>query len=280
MTAGKPAHSASRGCLSWLCSDLCRIAITLPPIQRIMTADKEWFENWFDSRFYPILYDNRDVEEASNFVAHLVAYLQPAPASRIVDIACGEGRFAMQLESYGHEVTGIDLSEQRIEKAKELENDHLHFYVHDMRFPFYINYFDYAFNFFTSFGYFDTHRDNHMAAKSFGAALKHGGTLVVDYFNKYATESKLVPEEVISRGGYDFHIKRFVEQGKIVKEITVTDEDGEHHYQERVSAFELADFVSLFAEGELELQQHFGDYNLGAFNKDSSPRLIMVFKKK
>lgn len=245
-----------------------------------MTEQKEWFENWFDSRFYPILYDNRDVEEASEFVANLIQYLQPEPASKIADIACGEGRFAMQLESYGHDVIGIDLSEQRIEKAKELENEHLHFYVHDMRFPFYINYFDFAFNFFTSFGYFDTHRDNHMAAKSFGAALKHEGVLVVDYFNKYYTESRLVPEETLERGGYTFGIKRFLDQGKIVKEITVTDETGEHHYQERVSAFELADFVSLFAEGGLELLHHFGDYQLNAFDKEASPRLIMIFKKK
>ncbi len=259
---------------------ICVIAITLRAILLFMTAQKEWFENWFDSRFYPILYDNRDVEEASRFVAHLVEYLQPRQGSKIVDIACGEGRFAMQLENYGHEVTGIDLSEQRIAKAKELENDHLRFYVHDMRFPFYINYFDYAFNFFTSFGYFDTHRDNHMAARSFAAALKHGGLLVVDYFNKYVTESMLVPEEMIARGGYDFHIKRFVEQGKIVKEITVSDEDGEHHYQERVSAFGLEDFVSLFGEGGLELQRHFGDYQLNPFDRETSPRLIMVFKKK
>jgi SAM-dependent methyltransferase len=246
-----------------------------------MTDSKEWFENWFDSKFYPILYDNRDVNEASVFVANLVKYLNPAPGSKIADIACGEGRFAMQLESYGHEVIGIDLSEQRIKKAKELENDRLHFYVHDMRFPFYINYFDYAFNFFTSFGYFETHRDNHMAAKSFAAALKAGGILVVDYFNRYLIESGLVPEENIRRAGIDFRIKRFMENGKIVKKITLTDEEGIiHHYQERVSSFGLNDFISLFEEGGMELIHHFGDYNLGEFDPEQSPRLIMVFKKK
>lgn len=241
---------------------------------------KEWFENWFDSRFYPMLYDNRNVAEASLFVANLVQHLQPAAGSKIVDIACGEGRFAMQLENLGHEVVGIDLSEQRIEKAKELEGEHLHFYVHDMRFPFYINYFDFAFNFFTSFGYFDTARDNHMAAHAFAAALKKGGTLVVDYFNEQYVESGLVPAETIEKGGVVFDIKRYVEKGKIVKEITLTDEEGvEHHYQERVSAFELKDFVALFRAEGLELQEHFGDYHLNPFHEATSPRLIMVFKK-
>lgn len=245
-----------------------------------MPEKKEWFANWFDSRFYPMLYDNRDMEEANLFIANLVAYLHPQPGSKIVDIACGEGRFAMQLQSLGHEVIGIDLSESRIDKARVSENDHLHFYVHDMRFPFYINYFDYAFNFFTSFGYFDTARDNHMAAHAFASSLKKGGILVVDYFNEQYVEDRLVPEETIEKGGITFHIRRCVQDGKIVKKISLQDEEGvPHHYQERVSAFELKDFTALFKAEGLELIEHFGDYNLHPFNVQQSPRLIMVFKK-
>lgn len=245
-----------------------------------MAIQKEWFENWFDSKFYPVLYDNRDVEEANLFVKNLADYLNIPPNSKIVDIACGEGRFADQLAGYGHQVVGLDLSEHRIQKAKELEHDNLHFYVHDMRFPFHINYFDYAFNFFTSFGYFDTARDNHMAAHAFASSLKKGGTLVVDYFNEKVVEQGLVPEETISKEEYDFQIKRAIESGKIIKEIKVTDEDGiEHYYQERVSAFVLNDFEVIFAKENMKLKEHFGDYNLNPFDENTSPRLIMIFEK-
>lgn len=160
---------------------------------------KEWFESWFDSPYYSSLYDNRNDDEASAFVYNLVRYLKPAAGSRLLDIACGEGRHSLQLSSYGYEVVGIDLAEQRIEAAKRKENEHTRFYVHDMRFPFYINYFDFAFNFFTSFGYFEKKRDHHMAADSFAAALKRGGVLVVDYLNRIYTERRLVPEEVIEK---------------------------------------------------------------------------------
>lgn len=214
------------------------------------------------------------------FVASLVERLCPPAGSRIVDIACGEGRFAGQLERLGYEVTGIDLSEQRIEKAKELETEKLHFYVHDMRFPFYINYFDFAFNFFTSFGYFDTARDNHMAAHAFAAALKKGGTLVVDYFNEQYVEDRLVPAETISKNGVTFAIRRFIDQGKIVKEIDLEDEEGlMHHFQERVSAFKLEDFRRLFRAEGLTLEEYFGDYELNPFDEIRSPRLIMIFRK-
>lgn len=245
-----------------------------------MTAKKEWFENWFDSKFYPILYDNRDVEEASLFVKNLVAYLQIPVPSNIADIACGEGRFADQLASYGHQLIGLDLSEQRIEEAKKLENQNLQFYVHDMRYPFHINYFDYAFNFFTSFGYFDTNRDNNMAAHAFASCLKKGGTLVVDYFNEKFVEKELIPESQIEKGGYIFYIKKYIQDKKIIKEITLTDELGiEHHYQERVSAFELNDFIDLFGKQGLKLKEHFGNYQLQPFEEYNSPRLIMIFEK-
>ena len=106
----------------------------------------DWFENWFGSPYYKILYQNRDELEAQAFVEKLLDYLQPLPGSYMLDIACGEGRFAIQLAEHGYDVTGIDLSHNSIEKAKAHEDEHMRFFVHDMRFPFYINYFDYAFN--------------------------------------------------------------------------------------------------------------------------------------
>ena len=120
-----------------------------------------------------------------------------------------------------------------------------------------------------------------MAAHAFASALKKGGTLVIDYFNESYVEQGLVAEETIEKDSIVFDIKRKVSGGKIVKHITLTDEDGiEHQYQERVSAFELKDFVSLFSAEGMELREHFGDYNLNPFDENTSPRLIMIFIKK
>ena len=240
----------------------------------------EWFESWFGSPWYRILYQQRDDLEAQEFIEALLDYLQPLKNSRMVDIACGEGRYSIQLASHGYDVTGIDLSYPSIEKAKASEKDNLHFYVQDMRFPFYINYFDYAFNFFTSFGYFNTTRDNQMAAKSFAAGLRRDGILVIDYLNKEYVIKHLVPEETAIRGNYSFDIKRRVEDGHILKDIAFTDEAGtERHYTEKVAAFGLSDFVKIFRKAGLSLVGTFGDYRLGEFNPLESPRLIMIFKK-
>lgn len=166
--------------------------------------DSNWFERWFASPYYRILYQNRDELEAEEFVASLINYLQPLPGSSMVDIACGEGRFSVGLAERGFDVTGIDLSHTSIEIAKANESENLRFFVHDMRMPFYINYFDYALNFFTSFGYFANKRDHQLAAKSFAKGLKKGGILVLDYLNSELIQSTLVAEEVVKRAAIHF----------------------------------------------------------------------------
>ena len=240
-----------------------------------------WFENWFGSPYYKILYQNRDEIEAQEFVENLLGYLSPLPGSVMLDIACGEGRFAKQLAEHGYDVTGIDISHPSIEKAKAFETDNLQFFVQDMRLPFYINYFDFAFNFFTSFGYFAHDRDHALAARSFAAALKKDGILVIDYMNAEKVMAALVLEDTVTRGSYNFHIKKKVERNHIIKDISFTDADKkQRHYTERVAAFTLSDFVKIFRPANMHLVSTFGDYKLGPFDPANSPRLIMVFKKK
>lgn len=241
----------------------------------------DWYKNWFGSPFYKILYQNRDELEAQEFVEHLLDYLQPAPGSTMLDIACGEGRFARQLAEHGYDVTGIDLSHLSIETAKAYEADNLHFYVQDMRMPFYINYFNYAFNFFTSFGYFEHNRDHALAARSFAASLKPNGILVIDYLNTEHVVSNFVREETVLRGSYSFKINRKLEHNHIIKEIRFTDADHkERQYEESVAAFTLSDFIRMFKTADMSLVSTFGDYRLNPYHPMDSPRLIMVFKKK
>jgi SAM-dependent methyltransferase len=242
--------------------------------------ESDWFESWFGSPYYKILYQNRDEYEAEAFVETLLEYLQPLPGSRMADIACGEGRYSVQLAEHGYDVMGIDLSRGSIAKAKASENEHLHFYIHDMRMPFYINYFDYAFNFFTSFGYFAHDRDHLLAAKSFAASLRKNGLLVIDYLNTENILQSLEPESTVHRGSYTFNIKRKLERNHFVKEISFTDADNKpRHYNESVAAFTLSDFIKMFKAAGMSLVATFGNYKLEGYNPFESPRMIMVFKK-
>lgn len=244
---------------------------------------KEWFENWFDSSYYPILYKNRDVQEAEGFINRLFDKLQLPAHQKILDIACGEGRFAYQMAKRGHKVTGIDLSKNRIEIAKELVSDEvdLEFQVHDMRLPYYTQYFDYAFNFFTSFGYFKNMRDTQSAVRTMFQSLKKDGVLIIDYFNAPLVIKELISEEKIQRNNLTFEIFKKVEDKEIIKEIMVNDPvNGKHYFEERVSAFELNDFLEMFTKKQdFKFVKAYGNYNLSDYDRNNSPRLIMKFKK-
>ena len=157
---------------------------------------KEWFRDWFSSPFYHRLYFERDEREAEEFIHKLVHFLQASPGSRIVDIACGRGRHSCILAKMGFDVTGFDLSFESIDYANQFGSDNLNFYQHDMRYPFWVNYFDYAFNFFTSFGYFATRREHDDAMRTIATCLKPGGIFVIDYLNTHYVEDHLVHNEL------------------------------------------------------------------------------------
>jgi SAM-dependent methyltransferase len=241
----------------------------------------DWYENWFGSPFYRILYENRDGQEAYEFIETLLCYLKPPAESSMLDIACGEGRYAIQLADKGFDVTGIDISHASIEAAKAHEQDNLHFFVQDMRMPFYVNYFDYSFNFFTSFGYFEYSRNHRLAAKSFAAGLKRGGTLVIDYLNGNFITNGLVPHSTVVRGSYKFNISKRLEHKHVVKDISFVDADGKQRaYTETVAIFSLHDFIKMFGDAGMELVATFGDYKLNPYDESGSPRMVMIFKKK
>ena len=237
----------------------------------------DWFESWFDTEYYHILYKERNDEEAQLLMDNLTQYLNLPEEARILDLACGKGRHAIYLNSLGYDVTGIDLSENSITEATTFANEKLHFKVHDMRETCDEKY-DAIFNLFTSFGYFDEDADNLKTLKAIHNSLTETGFAVIDFMNADYVIENLVPEEIKTVDGIDFHIKRNYKDGYIFKEISFEDKGKKHQYTERVQALRLADFEKMMEEAGIYLLDIFGDYKLKKFFKTQSERLIMIFK--
>lgn len=246
-------------------------------------AETAWFKAWFDSPFYHKLYFARDEKEAENFIHKLVDYLHLKPGSRILDLACGRGRHSRILAESGFDVTGIDLSPTSIEYAKQLtpEAGNLHFFVHDIRLPFWGNYFDYAFNFFTSFGYFRTRREHDAAIRTITRSLKPGGSIVIDYLNVHYAEDHLLATETKKMDGTTYDVKKWQDDTHFYKNIKISDASITKplEYTEKVAKFSLGDFTDMLSYQGMQVQQVFGDYNLGNYDVKKSPRLIIVAKK-
>jgi SAM-dependent methyltransferase len=240
------------------------------------------FNVWFDTAYYHLLYAHRDENEATEFIDRLVHYLNPPIDARMLDIACGKGRHALQLAQKGFCVAGIDLSPSSIESARTLEQDNLEFLVHDMRNPIPLEPVDYAFNFFTSFGYFENASEDQQAIASMQKILKSDGCLIMDYLNTALAESQLIPYSEYISEGIHFVCERTVGERFIHKKIRVHDPKQTEPllFEERVARYRLKDFELLFEAAGLAIETCFGNYTLEAFDASSSPRLILVARKK
>ena len=239
-----------------------------------------WFAEWFNRPEYHQLYFERNEEEAEYFINHLLDYLQPAKESSLLDVACGKGRHSIYLAAKGFDVTGIDLSEASIVEALKSSHEHLHFFVHDMRLPFYINYFNYAFNFFTSFGYFDSLREHHDAIRTIAQSIKPNGVFVMDYLNTAYTENHLEPQSEKIINGVKFNLTRWHDEHYFYKKIRIEKQpEGSSEFTEKVRKFSLDDLTNMFALQNLNITAVFGDYQFNPYDAVHSPRMILVAKK-
>jgi SAM-dependent methyltransferase len=246
-----------------------------------MHVTDTWFKTWFNSPYYHQLYFQRDGAEAAAFIHLLLHHLKPPQNALIADIACGRGRHSKIMASKNYEVTGIDLSFENIAYARQFETGKLHFYQHDMRLPFWINYFDYAFNFFTSFGYFRTEREHYNAIRTIANALQPGGTLVIDYLNVHYAEDNLVHKSEKEIDAVNYYITKWFDETHFYKKIIVEDDKLSEplEFVERVAKFSLGDFNDMFSFHHLQIQEVYGDYRLGSYDVKNSPRLIMIANK-
>ncbi len=246
---------------------------------KTMGNKDQWFETWFDSPYYHILYDHRDEAEAGAFIDVLVDHLKIPLSSNILDLACGNGRHSQLLAKKGLQVTGIDLSKNSIEKAQQLKTHNLQFYDHDMRNVFRKNAFDYIFSFFTSFGYFELPSEHIQTFQSIGDGLKNQGVLMLDYLNTFTAKRELVVEETITKSNIQFKIKREFHNNTFIKEIQFSDGGSHFNYVEKVKGFIKEDFFTYCQGAGLKVLNLFGDYKMTPFDEDTSDRLILIAQK-
>ena len=247
-----------------------------------MTEDNPaWYQTWFDTPYYHILYQDRDIAEATLFLQNLLAYLKLEQHQSILDVACGKGRHAIHLASQGFQVTGIDLSPNSISFAQEQAKSKAldaKFYVHDMRIPAQEQA-SVVLNLFTSIGYFEDKNDNQKAIQAFYDSTATGGYVIIDFLHTPRVKKGLVADEVVIKGGIQFTLKRTFQAGWIQKNISFIDNGVTYAFQERVAALGLIDFKQMFEAVGFSVQDLFGDYNLNPFEVETAERLILIGRK-
>lgn len=96
---------------------------------------KQWYEALFEN--YALKYDNENFTKGTagecDFIEKEINYDKNV---KILDVGCGIGRHSIELAKRGYKVTGIDLSESQLKRAKEIaakEGLNINFHIQDAR---------------------------------------------------------------------------------------------------------------------------------------------------
>lgn len=239
----------------------------------------EWFKDWFNSKYYHLLYGDRDIKEAEIFINNLLNFL-PLKNGAALEACCGKGRHAIQLAKHGWNTTAFDYASESIEYAKQFENEMLHFFQHDIRYTIASNQYDLVTCLFTSLGYFKTNRENEKAIHTLCTALKPNGFLVIDYLNAIKVNDNLVKSESKIIDNIEFKISRKLENNAFIKTTKFNDDGNYHSFTEHVKAYKLTDFENMLEVNNCTIQHVFGSYDLTSFDESNSNRLIIIAIKK
>lgn len=236
---------------------------------------------WLNSAFYHKLYQKEDEEDAKDFLFQLIKRLDTPAGCRMLDIGCSRGKKSKTLASLGFEVTGIDLSPGNINHAKQFESENLQFFIHDIRRPFWINYFDHAFCL-AGLGYYDTRREYEDVIRTIAGSLKPGAWLIMDQPNIHYAEEHLLHNETKKIDDTIFTIHRWDDEMYFYEKMIITDpslNEREEHTIKKLK-FSLGDLTDMLAYHGLQVQQVFGNYEFSEYHIQRSPRLILIAREK
>jgi SAM-dependent methyltransferase len=253
----------------------------------------DWYKTWFNTKHYLELYKHRDNTDAKKIVSLISKNIALPKGTKVLDLACGNGRHSVLFAKKGFKVLGVDLSPYLINEAnKKLRNeyksyrDSLKFEIRDMRNIRHKNEFDLVVNLFSSFGYFDKDSENYSVIKSIAASLKENGYFFFDFLNQTHLRKSLVPFDITKRNHNVIIQVRNIINGFVRKDIVIIrNSPGSAHplisnFFEKIKLYSLKDFMKIFNKYGLKIIKTFGDYSGKPYNEHNSERLIILAQKK
>ncbi len=255
-----------------------------------------WYKDWFQDDNYLAVYGHRDEEEARVTVDLFEQVVHPAPNFRILDLACGNGRHAIEFARRGYRVTGTDLSSILLERAQKFATEQqvdITFIREDMRHLSQTDHYDAVVNLFTSFGYFKEDDENDEVIASVARALVQDGWFMLDFLNAEHVKQTLNARDEQSSNGSRIIQERYISDDRINKKISIISHDelcatskgvrvdipSGKEYFESVRLFTHDELINMFHRHGFEVKHQFGNYDATEYSNDS-PRLILFGKKK
>jgi SAM-dependent methyltransferase len=241
----------------------------------------EWWQRIFNTPLYFELYEKQDTELAKTQVSQLVKLLELTPPARVLDVACGYGRHSVELARRGFQVTGLDLSDVQLGRARETAaaaGVAPEFVLGDSRaMPFEAE-FDAAINMFLSFGYFQTDEEHLALLRGVARALRPGGRFLMDFWNR-EREIRGFERWLVERTGEVFEVEEWEFDhlnGRLDWTNYVFFADGRREsWKHSIRAYTIVELRQLFERAGLRMDAVYGSLDGQPFTIDS-PAAVLV----
>jgi len=243
-----------------------------------------WYQTFFGEDYLRIYAPFLPAERTAREVAGITNLLNLPAGSAILDLCCGHGRHAIPLAQQGYQLTGQDLSEAFLQRAK---NEAItlgvkaRWVLGDMKTIPFENEFDAIINIFTSFGYLASEEEDLQVLQQAHKALKPGGLFLLETVYQPKVIRAFTPHGIIR---YDDGLIVLEERridlltSRNEVHITMLYPDGqrtEHHQSMRI--YTLTELIRMQAMVGLQVQAYYGGLDGSPLTMDS--RLVVVSRK-
>lgn len=239
------------------------------------------YNDWFSSPYYKIVRANTGGNIAPEFFIELLKRLNVSSAARIIDTACEDGTLCLKLAASGFEVTGVDSVAENIDRLIKVSPENPAFYLHDIRLPFWANYFDVAFNNAGPFGFYRTRREHDDAVRTISKSVRPGGSLVFVLPNVHYAEDNFVKTETINSGNISIQFTREHDELNLTESISINDPAtvALSNFTIQRNKISPGDITDMLGFQGLQVREIYGDFEFSAYDLRKSRYMIVIAGK-
>ena len=212
---------------------------------------------------------------------NLWTLLRLAPGSRVADIGCGHGRYALALAELGAEVIGIDSSAALLERARSLTSDpgdHPRWIRGDMRrFPLQAASV-HAGVLLDAFGFFDSEEENQEVLHEAARVLVPEGRLALKVVNGSHVLEAFRESDREEREGTVVTVFRTLTHGppRMTERVSIRGTRGDGDYERRQRLYGAAELRDLFEQAGFADIAMFATPAAATLHPTASPAIWIV----